>query len=124
MSLPYIAADFCCSSDELQSFSHTLFSLSMLARKSGFSSRAVRSAWARLIVTADVAGQCIEESEADRVATQAHRSYQRSCKIMYAISLRCSSNLVSAGWPGEISVCVGYTCVHFQSMLCNTTRSL
>ena len=46
------------------------------------------------------------------------------CNIMSATLLRYLSVLVSAGWPGEIIFYVGYTCVHFQSVLWNTTRSL
>ena len=46
------------------------------------------------------------------------------CKTMNATSLRYPSVLVSAGWPGEISVCVGYTCVHFQMVFWDIIKGL
>ena len=115
----------CCSFDELL-ISRALFRLSlhMMAPGPGFLSRAMRFAWARLSVTADVEGQCLEESEAYRETAQARLLIKGCCKIMSATLLRYHSVLVSAGWPGEIIFCVGYTCVQLQSVLWNTTRSL
>ena len=59
----------CCSFHELLIL-RALFRLflHMMAPGPGFSSRALRFAWARLSVTADVEGQCLEGSDAYRGA--------------------------------------------------------